>query len=169
MVTVLCSDLRAVEQGISREYTLKAAFVYKFATYVQWPEEAFDSPKSPFVIGILGPDPLSVHLRKIAAVKKIDGRKIEIRRFQDPQQVRGCHLLFISRALEAPAQQAAIKRLSGRNILFVGETPDFLEHGGVIDFGIQENRIVFYISKSAYERENLVVDARFLRVAKVVK
>lgn len=75
----------------------------------------------------------------------------------------------MSRALKGETQQAAIKLLAGRNILFVGETPDFLKHGGVVDFVVQENRIHIYISKSAYQREGLQISAQLLRIATVVK
>jgi len=156
-------------QDINREYKLKAAYIYQFATYVEWPEGAFRDATSPFVIGILGPDPVGADLRKIAKVKKIGGRKIDVRYYEQAKEVRDCHILFMSRALKSETQQAAIKLLSGQNILFVGETPDYLKHGGVIDFVIQENRIRIYISKSAYEREGVVFSAQLLRVAVVLK
>ena len=166
---VTASPARGQGQGIDREYTLKAAYLYKFATYIQWPQRAFRDAASPFVIGILGPDPVGADLRKIAKVKQIDGRKIEVRNFKQAKEVRDCHILFMSRDVESAAQQAAIKLLSGRNILFVGETPDFLKHGGVIDFVIQGNRIRVYISKSAYQRESLEISARLLRIATIVE
>lgn len=154
---------------IDREYKLKAAYLYKFATYVEWPKGAFRDAASPYVIGILGPDPVGADLRKIAKVKKIDGRKIEVRNFKQAKEIRDCHILFMPRTLKSETQQAAIKLLSGRSMLFVGETPDFLRHGGVIDFVIQENRVGIYISKSAYETEDLEISAQLLRIATVVK
>ena len=156
-------------QDINHEYKLKTAFIYKFATYVEWPEGAFRDEASPFVIGILGPDPLGADLREIAKVKKLDGRKIDVRNFKQAKEVRDCHILFMSRALKSETQQAAIKLLSGQNILFVGETPDFLKHGGIVDFVIQENHIRIHISKSAYEREGVIFSAQLLRIAVVLK
>jgi len=156
-------------QGIDRQYTLKAVYLYKFATYVQWPEGAFRDEASPFVIGILGPDPVGTDLREIAKTKKIGTRRIDVRNYERAEEVRDCHILFMSGALEGETQQAAIKLLSGQNILFVGETPDFLKQRGVIDFVIEENRIRIYVSKSAYERENVEISAQLLRIATVVK
>ena len=156
-------------QTIDREYTLKAVYLYKFATYIKWPERAFHDDASPFVIGILGPDPVGVDLRKIANVKKIDGRKIAVRNYEQAEDVRECHILFMSRALAGKSQQAALQLLSGRNILFVGETPDFLKQRGVVDFVIHQNRIHIYILQSAYEREHLEISAQLLRIATVVK
>ena len=156
-------------QVIDRQYKLKAVYLYKFATYVQWPEGAFRDEASPFVIGILGPAPVGADLREIAKVKKIGGRKIDVRNYEQAGDIRDCHILFISGAVNIETQQAAIKLLSGRNILLVGETPEFLKHGGVIDLLIQENRIRIYISKSAYEREDLKISAQLLRIATVIR
>ena len=156
-------------QDIDREYKLKAVYLYKFATYVKWPKRTFEDASSPFVIGILGPDPVGPDLRRIAKVKKIDGRRIEVRNYRQADKIRDCHILFMSRALKNETQQATIKLLSKRNILFVGETPDFLKHGGVCDFVIHENRVLVYISKSAYESENLEISAQLLRIATVLK
>jgi len=168
VVATLNRGTPAFGQAISREYTLKAAFLYKFATYVRWPEKAFPGKDSPFVMCILGPDPVGSGLRRIAAVKQIDGRRIEVRNFERPEDVRECHILFMSRAFSGNKQKAAMEVLSGRNILFVGETTDFLTQGGVIDLVVQDNRLVFFVSKSACERENLSASAQLLRVAQVV-
>ena len=154
-------------EAFNNEYKLKAAYLYKFGTYIEWPEGVFRDDASPFVIGILGPDSVGAGLRKIAKVKTIDGRKIEVRNYEQAEKVQGCHILFMSRALESEAQQAAVKLLSKRNILLVGETPDFLKQGGVINFVIQTNRIQIHISKAAYERENLEISAQLLRIAKL--
>ena len=156
-------------QDIDIEYRLKAAYLYKFATYVKWPDGTFADAKSSFVIGILGADPVGADLRKIAAVKKIDGRKIEVRNFKNVKNIQGCQILFISRAVKSERQAAGLKQLAGRNILLVGETRDFLKNGGVMDFVVQENHVKIFISKSAYVRERLEISAKLLRVATVVK
>ncbi len=165
MGTTLAGDGRSIDH----EYKLKAAYLYKFATYVDWPSKAFSDDASPFVIGILGPDPVGGDLRKLAKVKKIDGRLIDVRNYKRVEDVRDCHIFYMTRALDSETQKAAVKRLSGRNTLLVGETPDFLTHGGVIHFVIQENRVRIRISKSTYEREGLKISAQLLRVATVVK
>lgn len=156
-------------QDIDREYRLKAAYLYKFGTYVKWPKKAFRNADSPFVIGILGPNPVGEDLRKIASVKSIDGRPIQVRNWQQANQIRDCHILFMSRAVPNKTQQATIKALSRRHILFVGETKDFLKNGGVVDFVVQQNRVRIYISQPAYKREKLDVSAHLLRIATVMK
>ncbi len=157
-------------QGIGQEYKLKAVYLYKFATYIHWPKKAFRNAESPFVIGILGPDPVGVGIRKIAdKVQKIEGRKFVVQNYQKPNQIRNCHILYMSRSLAAKEQQQALNLLAKRNILLVGETPDFLDQRGVINFAIQNNLVQVYISKSAYLHENLGISSKLLRIANVMK
>ena len=153
-------------QEISREYPLKAAFLYQLGTYIRWPDSAIangakpGNGTSPFVIGVLGPDPVGAYLRKIAEKKRIAGRKIEVKSFQRAEQVRTCHILFMSRKTPRQTQEETLELLASRNILFVGETSDFLAQGGVIRFAIWNNQIRMYFSESACRREGLEVSAK---------
>jgi len=156
-------------QAVNRENVLKAVYLYKFATYIRWPEKTFANANSPFVIAVFGPNPLADGLREIAAAKKIDGRKIELRHFVQPGDLQVCHILFMTKAVDGETQKAIIQQLSKRGVLFVGETKEFLQHGGVIDFMVRQNRIHMYISKRAYEREGLKVSAQLLRVMTVLE
>ncbi len=155
-------------QGVNREYKLKAVYLYKFATYIEWPENSFQDANSPFVIGILGPNPVGVDLQKIAKVKKIGSRKIEIHHYKTVDEVRNCHILFMTRAVKGETQRAVLQQLAGQHVLFVGETSDFLASNGVIGFVVFRNRVTIQISKSAYQREGLTIRAALLRIAKVV-
>ena len=83
----------------SRESRIKAAYLYQFGRYIQWPTTAFLNAQSPFAIGVVGKDPIVAHLDEIAADKKIQARPIEIRRFSSPKDVRACHILFLPASL----------------------------------------------------------------------
>jgi YfiR/HmsC-like len=155
------------QQFGDREYTLKAVYLYKFATYIRWPEHAFASGSSPFVFGIVGPDPVGPGLRKLAAAKTIGDRRIEVHSFEHVHAIRDCHVLFITRAVPIETQQAAIKQLSGQSILLVGEIPEFLDEGGGVRFAVRENRIEIIFSREAYQRERLEVSSQLLRIANV--
>ena len=156
-------------QDISKEYKIKSVYLYKFATYVTWPEKPQQQELSPFVFGILGPDPVGTHLRTIAKVKKINGRPIVVRNYQDVSNVDECHILFMSKDLPSTTQQAAINRLSDRDILIVGETNEFIEQGGVVSFVTKANRITVHISKLAYENEDFDISAQLLRIATIIE
>ena len=155
------------QNNINREYKLKSVYLYKFATYVTFPDTAFQNANSPFVIGILGPDPLGKNLQAIAKIKKIGNREIVVRNYTSADKIKNCHILFISKKVPEAKQVAALKLLGGRNMLLVGETPNFLKDGGVISFEVEHNRIKNNISKSAYEREKLEVSARLLQICNI--
>ncbi len=96
---------------ISREYTIKAGYLYNFGRYVRWPEEAFSSEDAPFVIGVLGADPFGATLDQVAAVKQISERRIVVRRFDSLDQYRPCHILFVAKTASAEEHFEAIRRL----------------------------------------------------------
>jgi hypothetical protein len=156
------------QELINREYKIKAAYLYNFGRYVEWPAAAFANETAPLTIGIVGPDPLGEDLDQIVQVKTIEGRPIQVRRFADPREARACHILFLSRALEEKARTEVLHRLSKSGSLFVGETPEFLDQGGVICFVIQENNVRLVVSLKSAQREELKISSKLLRLAQVV-
>ncbi|MBN2025030.1 MAG: YfiR family protein [Pirellulales bacterium] len=158
------------EQGfISREHKIKAAYLYNIARYVQWPDRAFEHAEAPFVIGVLGVDPINADLERIAQTKTVDNRAIHLARFEQPGDVRPCHILFLSPTISPEDQRAVMRRLAGSHVLFVGQTSEFLDHGGVIDFVIQENKVRLIVALKAAERESLKISSKLLQVAQVVR
>jgi len=154
---------------VDREHKIKAAYLYNLARYVQWPAEAFGDAKTPFVIGVLGADPIRPDLELIAQTKTVDGRPITLKQFEKPSDVAFCHILFMSPSVESAAQRKVIERLAGHHVLFVGQTAEFLEHGGVVDFVIRENKIRLVVAIEAAQREDLKISAKLLQVAQVVR
>src|SRR6187551_312193 len=86
----------ALPAQVSREYDVKAAFLYNFITFTEWPEEAFSTPASPYVIGVLGDDPFGRALDEIVNGERIKGRPLVVRRVDQVGDARRCHILFIS-------------------------------------------------------------------------
>jgi hypothetical protein len=160
---------QAPEPGtvINREYDLKAVFLYKFTHYVRWPGMTFATIDEPFIIGVLGRDPFGEVLDRIAATQKFDGRAIKIRRWRSVEELGPCHILFLSRSLDAKQQQAALAALQNRHVLIVGETPDFCRQGGVIGFFIAENNLRVEVNLAAAKREQLTINSGLLKLAKV--
>jgi len=150
---------------INREYTIKAAYLYNLGRYVTWPQNAFADQQSPFVIGVLEPDFVGPDLQKIAEVKTIDNRPILVRKFSRPEDVQRCHILFLPRGVEVRIQRELIRRLSGSHILLVGETEEFLDHGGAIAFVVRENNVRLVIALEAAQREKLQVSSKLLQIA----
>ena len=91
-----------VSAQVSREYDVKAAFLYNFITFTDWPAAAFSGPDSPYVIGVLGEDPFGAALDEIVKGEQIKGRPLVVRRFKRIEDVHHCHILFISSSETPP-------------------------------------------------------------------
>jgi hypothetical protein len=155
------------EGGINREYPLKALFLYNFGGYIEWPAETFISPQAPFVIGVLGSSPIESTLREIAAAKKIAGRAIEIRQFSDTKEIHACNILFITRNVSRAVQLEALRVLADQPVLVVGESQNFVQEGGGINFYVEANKLRFEINLAATKQQQLRVSAKLLSLAKV--
>jgi len=148
------------------EYELKAAFVYNFAKFVEWPEDAFVSPAESLRIGILGNDPFGDALPAVIAGRSAAGRGIELRRYRRPADVSGCQILFI-RPPEGELPRV-LRALDPRGVLTVGEGEAFAREGGVIGLVMEENRVTFEVNLEAAERAHLTLSSKLLQLARRV-
>jgi hypothetical protein len=149
----------------SREYDLKAVFLFNFATFVEWPKEALPEGR-PFVIGILGRDPFGTALDEVVAGEKIGQSPLEVRRCRSVEEARECQIVFISSS-EAARLPAILADLRSRPVLTVADMGHFLEAGGIIAFST-EARIQLHVNPAAARRAGLAISSKLLRVAKVV-
>ena len=152
----------------SREYRIKAAYIYQFGRYVEWPEKAFHNANSPFVIGVMADDPIAGNLEQIARIKKIQDRPIQIRKFSSVKEIRPCHILYLSTLVPMETQAEILRKMSRQGVLTVGEASGFLEGGGTIQFVIKDNKVLVYVARKAAEQEGLAISAKLLQVANVV-
>ncbi len=160
--------LTAVAQAQSAtEYQVKAAFLFNFARFVEWPAEAFPSADSALQICILGQDPFGRDFEQVIVDKVVSGRRIEIAHPDGVPQARACQILFIA-ASEKPRFPAILQGLKGASVLVVGDTPGFAALGGAINFVLDDGRVRFEINLKAAELAHLKLSARLLTVAKVV-
>lgn len=156
-----------VRGKLTREYDLKAAFLFNFGQFVEWPPEAFPESSSPFVMCILGDDPFGKSLDEIVAQEAIRNRRIVVRRHRDVQEISTCHILYVS-ASETPRLNHILATLGGRHILTVGETDLFTTHNGIIQFLIVENRLRLRINVEAARMAKLSISSQLLRQAEIV-
>jgi len=163
-----CLSVQA-DESVSRtlENRIKSGFLFNFAKYVDWPEGTFSSPTNAILIGVLGVDPFGKVLDETVSGKRIDGRPILLRRFQDVTEIKQCHVLFIS-ASEKYRLALIRTYLKQRAILTVGDFKGFLEAGGQIGFVTENNRVKFDINRDAVRAAGLRLDANLLRVARRV-
>jgi len=150
------------------ETEVKAAFLYHFVSYVEWPARAFDIPSAPFVIGVLGKSPVLEALREAVRGKSVQGRALVVRQVSVGQELRQCHLLFIP-ASEAKQLPRVLEVLGDAPVLLVGESEGFAQRGGIINFFLEQNKVRFEINPDAARRINLNLSSKLLRLARVVK
>lgn len=167
---ILCPSPSSAQQlHTSREYKLKVAYLYNFTRYVTWPKEAFESPKSPFVIGILGSDPLGKAIDSVARTKKVGGRTLVVKRFASEGEYTPCHILFVSGAVQNSNHDAALRVAEGKPVLIVGEAQGFAARGGTVSFFDDTNGTVgFEINIDATKRQMITFQAPVLKLANIV-
>jgi hypothetical protein len=165
---ILVSILRlpATAQSAS-EYQVKAAFLYNFAKFVEWPPSGFRDATAPLQICILGRDPFGQALRDIVSAKTVNGRKFEIDYLVDMQLARACHILFIASSEKDRVKQI-LESMRGTVALTVSDTEGFAEQGGMIDFLLDNGRVLFEVNRNAAEQAGLKISSKLLGVAKVV-
>jgi len=166
--------LSAIPRGVAEaqsntagEYEVKAAFLYNFAKFIEWPESSFPDPQSPLTICVLGSDPFGRTLDDALQGKMIGNRPVTLERFKNPAQARQCHIAFVSSS-EARRLPEIQDQLRGASVLLVGESDGFAEAGGVLQFVLQDNRVRFVINTDAAQRADLKVSSKLLALAEVI-
>lgn len=150
------------------EYQVKAAFIYKFATYVRWPATAGVDVTTPFVIGVLGKDPFGSALNAVVRGQNVQGRVISIRNLSRVEEALRCDLVFVSFS-ERDNLPQIFAALRGAPVLTVSDVDQFAEQGGMIGLvTTEDNHIHFNINKKAIERPGLRASSRLLQLARIV-
>jgi hypothetical protein len=152
---------------VSKEYQVKAAFLFNFAQFVEWPTNAFSTPQSPLVIGILGNDPFGRFLDELVRGETVNGRSLVIHRYRRVEECEICHILFISTS-EARQVEQILAKLKGRSLLTVAEMDAFANRGGMIRFVTEQNKIRFRINVDATKAGGLTVSSKLLKAAAIV-
>ncbi len=157
-----------VQSAPPAEYQLKAAFLYNFSQFVVWPVEAFSGTQSQLVIVVLGDDPFGGSLDEIVRGQKANNHPLVVQRFRQIEEIKTCHILFVSRS-EARRLDQIHASVRSRNILTVSEIEGFAQGSGMIAFVTENNRIRFKINLRAAKSANLTISSKLLRVAEIVK
>jgi hypothetical protein len=157
--------LNSLAQSPPTEYQLKAAFLFNFAKFVEWPPEAFPETNSPIVIGVLGTNVFGNDLQNVIRDKTVNNRHFQFKNFDSPTQATNCHILFISPSLKDNLPKI-VDGLHNASVLTVSETDQFISAGGMINFFIGDNKTVrFQISDDAAKKAGLKVSSKLLSLA----
>ena len=156
------------EEPVAGEYPVKAAFIFNFAKFVEWPPDAFKGPEDPIAICVLGQDPFGSALEDVVRNKTVTTRAFVVRDVSNAQQASKCHIVFVS-ASERKRCRSFLGELKGRNILTVGEAEDFIENGGIINFKLKDARVRIEIDAGAAERAKLRISSKLLSLAEITR
>lgn len=148
-------------QGFN-EYQMKAAFLYSFAKFVEWPPQAFSSPSSAIRICVLGDDPFGKVLDETVRGKKVGRRPLPVYRMTDFPDGHECKILFIA-ASERGRMSALLASVGTRGLLTVGDTAEFAAQGGVIGLRLDGERIRLLVNLSSAEKAQLRGSSRLLQ------
>ncbi|HUA67460.1 MAG TPA: YfiR family protein [Candidatus Saccharimonadales bacterium] len=162
-IFLLARGVFAQESGPS-EYQIKAAFLYHFAQFVKWPPQAFASPTSPVVIGVLGKNMFGGNLEQTIRNKTINNHPIEFKQFDSVSEAVHCQILFISPS-EKGRLPRILKGLAGASVLTVSETDHFTDAGGMINFVIENDEVHFQINNEAAQKAGLKISSKLLTLA----
>jgi hypothetical protein len=152
----------------AEEYRVKAAFLFNFAKFVEWPPQAFTNSTDPIRICVLGKDPFGSVLEDAVRDKTAEGRTFLVRQVSGGQPAAGCQILFISSS-ERKRLAAILGEIKGDGVLTVGETDTFASDGGMINFKIESGRVCLQINVAAAEQSRLHISSKLLSLAQIVK
>ncbi|GJL54753.1 MAG: hypothetical protein NPIRA02_18850 [Nitrospirales bacterium] len=149
-----------------REYQVKAAFLYHFVQFTEWPEHVFTGPDMRIRICVYGDDPFAEYLVGTFMGKMLHARRFRIQPRVSASTSHSCHVIFLNREIDAtrPDVRRALQRSQA---LTVGEADDFLEQGGMIQFYRVEKNIRFAINPNALKRKQIRLSSKLLRLARV--
>jgi hypothetical protein len=146
------------------EYQIKAAFLFNFTQFIEWPTNAFADADAPLVIGILGNDPFGGALSQTIEGETVRGRKVVLRTFKRPEEARACHLLFISRSEQSRLSQV-LAALKDTPVVTVSDADQFVRRGGMIGFVMIENKVRFDINPQTAAKAGLKISSKLLKLA----
>jgi hypothetical protein len=169
LFAALVPAISAIAQtgGRAAEVQVKAAFLYKFGDFVEWPPAALAHSDGPFTIGILGADDIAAELERVVVNRTVHGRPVSVRRVRQGEALAGLHMLFVGRS-EAPRLNEIMAATKGYSVLTITESENALASGSMINFIAVEDKIRFDIALAPAERGQLKISSRLLAVARKV-
>jgi hypothetical protein len=168
LLTGLIAGGRAAAQTSSGEAQIKAAFVYNFLKFVDWPAEAFRGPQDPVVVGIVGEGDVADATERFLAAKQVGARPVVVRRLNWDQSLTGVQAIFIAEP-DAKRLHHVLEAAAAASVLSIGEGEEFATRGGVIGLLIEGSKVRFDIDTGAAQAAGLHVSSKLLALTRVVR
>jgi hypothetical protein len=151
------------------ERQVKAAYLHKFASFVEWPEASFGRPDSALMIGVAGSDVLAEQLEKIASGRSVNGHPLKVRRVQRGEALADLHILFLDASLDRGALTELLGAAQGQPLLTVSDADEAGALGCMINFVVADDKLRFDVALKYVASSRLRISARMLAVAHRVK
>jgi len=168
-ITILTATIAAqTDDQAALERNVKAAFIYKFTNYIEWPQNSFSQPDTPLTIAVMGDDQLAAELNQLVSGRIVNGRPIAVRKIQDIEPSIAINILFVGHN-ESARLNEVVGALQARPILIVTESEGSLTQGSIINFLVIDGHVRFEIAQNSAEKRGLKLSSRLLAVAQNVQ
>jgi hypothetical protein len=164
----VCGSPPAASTSAALEYEVKAAFLFRFAQFVEWPADTFKQAGEPFTYCTIGEDPFRGALERTLNGKTVGQRAVRVEHLNGSGKLGGCQVLFIGEPGDKRQISEMLANTGSLPILTVGEANQFVEKGGAIGFCTDDNKIRFEVNLDTAEKARLKISAKLLAVAKTV-
>ena len=167
LLAVFGMSAAAQASAPSREYQVKAVFLFNFAQFVDWPPAVFTEESAPLAICVLGNDPFGSYLDDIVRGEQVNSRRLTVQRFRTPEEIKGCQVLFVSRS-ESRHLEKTLASAREMDALTVSDAEDFASRGGMIQLTMEYGKIRLKINVDAAKASSLTISSKLLRSAEIV-
>jgi hypothetical protein len=167
-IGVACLLLTCGAEEPTPEYKVKAAFIYNFAKFIEWPDGHFAGADTPFVIAVVGNDPFGGALDQSVAGKAVGTHPVKVEHFASADNLGNCEVLFIP-GNDDDTEAKVIAKLGDKSVLTVGESDHFDANGGSIRFFTDDNKMRFEINTDATDAAKLKISSKLLKLARIYK
>jgi hypothetical protein len=157
----------AANPQVLPEDQIKAGFLFNFTRFVEWNQTAFAAPDSPLLLCVLDDSAMADLLTGAAAGRIVNGRSVAVRPVKPADELRSCQVLFLSAPDERKAERI-LTSVKGKPVLTVGESPGFIQAGGLVNFSVQDNKIRLELDLDSANRAGLKISAKLIAVSKLV-
>lgn len=147
---------------------VKAAYLHKFAGYVEWPPKAFADPAKPFVVAVVGADTVYSELARLVAGRTVQGRAVEVRHLERTDVAADVHIVYVGKEVGAEAAAGIVAAYRGKPVLTVTDVPRGIDAGAALNFVQSDKRVRFDAAPTVAEQSGLHLSSRLLAVAEKV-
>ena len=155
------------QEFATKEYQIKAVFLYNFTQFVEWPGNSFAEKNSPLIIGVLGENPFGSYLQETVFDEKANEHPIEVHHYNEVGELQKCHILFVNKSKKV-SLEPIFEKLKIQNVLTVGDSPDFIQQSGMVRFFLSNDKTQIQVNLQAAKDAELKISSKLLSIVEIV-